>query len=292
MAAPGDFTAPKARNGQLQACEPCRKGKMACDHRIPVCDRCVRRGITDRCLYGGPSLSGHPQTSNSLHPLPTLHAEFETLLYGHDAPSSLANKQDAGLVLGRSSCKSRSAESILQKQQLGSPTPGSLFSNPSRSFYGPTSFSSVFMENESYLGPDLIQVPDESGNTANTEASSSTEMEFLIETGIRAMRYFPTKEHCDKLLDMSDSIFSLGFNVWMVRRTIGLIWSLYGSHLKEPRNDRDLTVVVKVLLLNGKTPLVHKSTENGVEWMNGFTGPNLRWEVRTFTFCRVKRHHF
>ena len=39
------------RNGKLQACEPCRKGKLRCDHHLPVCDRCVKRGRTDKCVY-------------------------------------------------------------------------------------------------------------------------------------------------------------------------------------------------------------------------------------------------
>lgn len=39
------------RNGKLQACEPCRKGKLRCDHHLPVCDRCVKRGRTEKCVY-------------------------------------------------------------------------------------------------------------------------------------------------------------------------------------------------------------------------------------------------
>lgn len=35
----------------MQACEPCRKGKLRCDHHLPVCDRCVKRGRTDKCVY-------------------------------------------------------------------------------------------------------------------------------------------------------------------------------------------------------------------------------------------------
>src|ERR1700734_740005 len=39
------------RNGKKQACEPCRKGKLACDHGAPFCGRCVRRKTTARCIY-------------------------------------------------------------------------------------------------------------------------------------------------------------------------------------------------------------------------------------------------
>lgn len=29
---------PRRRNGKQQACEPCRKAKIACDHSLPVCE--------------------------------------------------------------------------------------------------------------------------------------------------------------------------------------------------------------------------------------------------------------
>src|SRR3954464_5629982 len=39
------------RNGKLQSCEPCRKRKLSCDHKLPTCGRCVKRGTTRECLY-------------------------------------------------------------------------------------------------------------------------------------------------------------------------------------------------------------------------------------------------
>ncbi|KAL6882292.1 fungal-specific transcription factor domain-containing protein [Trichoderma longibrachiatum] len=44
-------SAPKRKNGRPQACEPCRRRKVACDHRTPTCARCRRGGITDKCVY-------------------------------------------------------------------------------------------------------------------------------------------------------------------------------------------------------------------------------------------------
>ncbi|RHZ58701.1 hypothetical protein CDV55_105887 [Aspergillus turcosus] len=39
------------RNGQLPSCEPCRISKLRCDHTKPICNRCVRRGKSDACVY-------------------------------------------------------------------------------------------------------------------------------------------------------------------------------------------------------------------------------------------------
>ncbi|PWY93760.1 hypothetical protein BO94DRAFT_583126 [Aspergillus sclerotioniger CBS 115572] len=43
--------ATQRRNGQLSSCEPCRKGKLRCDHQVPVCGRCARRDQASRCIY-------------------------------------------------------------------------------------------------------------------------------------------------------------------------------------------------------------------------------------------------
>lgn len=38
-------------NGRMQACDPCRLRKVACDHQQPVCRRCIGRGQEDECVY-------------------------------------------------------------------------------------------------------------------------------------------------------------------------------------------------------------------------------------------------
>ena len=44
-------SAPRLHNGRRQACETCRRRKVACDHRVPVCSRCVRQGLSESCKY-------------------------------------------------------------------------------------------------------------------------------------------------------------------------------------------------------------------------------------------------
>lgn len=39
------------KNGKQASCEPCRLGKVRCDHRMPVCDRCRRRNMSSDCWY-------------------------------------------------------------------------------------------------------------------------------------------------------------------------------------------------------------------------------------------------
>lgn len=48
---PFGASVPRRRNGRPQACEPCHKRKVACDHALPVCSRCKRGRISNRCVY-------------------------------------------------------------------------------------------------------------------------------------------------------------------------------------------------------------------------------------------------
>jgi hypothetical protein len=39
------------KNGKRASCEPCRRGKVRCDHLMPVCGRCRRRNLSSECWY-------------------------------------------------------------------------------------------------------------------------------------------------------------------------------------------------------------------------------------------------
>lgn len=49
MSVPAEI--PRRRNGRPQACEPCRRRKVACDHRLPICSRCIRKSAPQSCRY-------------------------------------------------------------------------------------------------------------------------------------------------------------------------------------------------------------------------------------------------
>lgn len=59
------------RNGKLSSCEPCRKSKLRCDHKAPICDRCITRGQDAQCFYHPAPLT-QPTARSSLPQLPSL----------------------------------------------------------------------------------------------------------------------------------------------------------------------------------------------------------------------------
>lgn len=63
----------RRRNGMAASCEPCRRDKVKCDHKLPICTRCQRRRTANGCFYHpapltrrtilspSPSVERHPE---------------------------------------------------------------------------------------------------------------------------------------------------------------------------------------------------------------------------------------
>ena len=198
---------PRRRNGKEQACEPCRKAKIACDHTLPVCTRCKRRKITDKCVYMSAPMTkitdattginrrqsepiqAKPHGNNSqinqhsTFPLTpttgssTVVSPDDVSAHGFTAPIPPANS--ALFSLGRSSSANsvipqprtaRDKEASLTLASLGSKTNG---------FFGPTSFSAVFAENRENLGGtinDDIPITNERVPYIHSDESLSCQM--------------------------------------------------------------------------------------------------------------------
>ena len=81
------------RNGKKQACEPCRKGKLGCDHGAPFCGRCVRRKTTSKCIYHpAPMTRGRgPPAANVVLQQPPTHYPKTTVYFNSPPASANAN---------------------------------------------------------------------------------------------------------------------------------------------------------------------------------------------------------
>jgi len=178
---PKEVTTGYRRNGRKQACEPCRKGKLACDHGAPFCGRCVRRITTSRCIYHpAPMTRGRVQSN-----LPTPQ---QTLSITSDAAGHLAAPQSSGPTHSRSqeqvvTPSSRDENEVIpnrkptevpkspelalssQKEVFGVRFPKKgwqtkVYPRSSR-YYGSTSFSSIFSEHQAKLNEGLLEIGEE-----------------------------------------------------------------------------------------------------------------------------------
>jgi Fungal Zn(2)-Cys(6) binuclear cluster domain len=112
------------------SCEPCRRHKVRCDHKLPACTRCQQRCITSRCFY---------------HPAPLTRSRALSQLTPADANPS-------GSV-----------------ETVHTPSTGELhYKNPdstpplSRGYLGPISFAAEFVANSGFAG-DLGSDPPTAG---------------------------------------------------------------------------------------------------------------------------------
>jgi hypothetical protein len=187
------------RNGQRQACEPCRKGKLKCGHEAPYCARCVRRKTTDRCVYHpapmtrartqmDPSLAQYtPQSSPSLKIRPCTSPQnsessgsthWPSLGAAVPGTSTSASPRSNALVLENTQpgCQRKprnghphhhkdpyytSSDTSSTDSKTSSDSWKTAVYPQSKRYYGPTSFSAVFLENRTADSENLLDLGQE-----------------------------------------------------------------------------------------------------------------------------------
>ncbi|KAF1840198.1 uncharacterized protein K460DRAFT_348380 [Cucurbitaria berberidis CBS 394.84] len=112
------------RNGKLQACEPCRKGKLRCDHMLPTCGRCARRNKPEQCVYHPAPLTKRttiptPQCTSSDQSSPELNS-FSTLFHTGSERSSNRTPSDFELDSARRNGVFGSLPALVQSVECNS----------------------------------------------------------------------------------------------------------------------------------------------------------------------------
>jgi hypothetical protein len=70
----------------------------------------------------------------------------------------------------------------------------------------------------------------------------------------------------------------------MIKHCITTLWEEFEPQLRAPRSTAGLTSIAEVLFQNEENPLP-PSPEDGLDWLNTFMGPNLRFEMVGLLFC-------
>ena len=153
-------------------------------------------------------------------------------------------------------------------------------------YLGPTSYSAIFRENK--LGTSAEDFTHSNVDTLFHEydiakPSPSTmcnlEAQEHIDQGIQVLQRFPDKVLCERLIERHIAICDLVLPEQMLYHVHNSIWSTYGEHLSEPRSKKKekLSEMSKKLCKTAMTPLSPSSSTK--EWMESFSGKNLRWEI-------------
>lgn len=156
--------------------------------------------------------------------------------------------------------------------------------NDSSVFFGPTSFSAVFHENEEDLGP----APNSGEGVVTTEDSLQHKAEIenvaldvhLVRLGTKVLSRLPDRQTCNYLLQRH--LHTNKNDGWFKPATQYIsdtMWSIYGRHLIGSRSMTEIETVARILCQNARTNLQEPASDNPKEWLDSFSGQNLRWEA-------------
>lgn len=263
------------RNGKTQACEPCRRRKVACDHGYPVCRRCRKRPNGEATCY------------------------YESL--SQDARSS-ERALSRRPIHDTSVLDSRSIEASLQASRHVGPE-DRIWSSPAarapQGFFGPTSLSAAYLETEINLaarGPSVTVSVSPTNSTTPSPADIQNMVNLDLpanQLAIKVLQAIPDKPAMTLFRSQTNPN-----DEWMRligERLIISTWETFDFYLRDRGNVTKLRELGSMICINTRKTL-KEDQDDPSAWMESFSGPNLRWEAvgmmsmhssqRTFHLCK------
>ncbi|KAH8664248.1 hypothetical protein BX600DRAFT_296113 [Xylariales sp. PMI_506] len=236
-------------NGRLQACDPCRSRKVACDHTQPVCLRCKKKKKDRHCVYTISSRSVTGTTEESTASPTTRIKETET------SESSL----------------STSPGDIRSTIANGRPNrPPDARANAT-GYLGYTSYCTVIDETLSMLAgepPDYTTCMALDGRPI--QISQKT-----LELGVTILHHIPSADY-GKLLFQREFT---AYDSWVQKiagRFLDSIYETFGEYLGADRTLAKYEEMARRICYNSSRPVIELREADA--WLDQFCGPNLRWE--------------
>lgn len=271
----------RRRNGRPQACDPCRRRKVSCDHAQPICHRCRRRNQADECVYtlsshsasasgasGGRNRNTRPSLSRPSSASSTVLADL--MQRGDDEVQRVEPKSHNGVP---------KTTSVSPANSLAPRPPG---------YLGFTSYSAVYEETSDSLSrlqgvPSLSVLPPEKDARGTVPGILSSPTREMALTVLRSLPFLETMEIPLRASpDPSDG--------W-VRVAAARILRSCQALLGNSRTESRLEDVARMLCVNTAKP-VHDEIGGPEEWIGQFAEDNLRWESLglLFIFTNRERH--
>ncbi|KAH7130564.1 hypothetical protein B0J11DRAFT_254779 [Dendryphion nanum] len=269
------------RNGKLQACEPCRKGKIRCDHQIP-CSRCARRQL--QCIYHPAPLTKQspptPEATDS-SPSTSIIASQEP---SYDQTSTLRFPPFESNPVGNHRpprASSLPAQPSLHPgplcmEDFRRPFPDNAATGDSIRFQQTEAFishSAILAENESSIGiqPLPLDVPLSSNKIPQSHIDKGAAILALLKD-------LPTYDkYIEKLFGFMGGVIVIEsmVTVWSTQ-----LWSTWRKII-EAQKTEGLRKMSEKLWENTTKPLSRLLNRNTrpVDFVASITGEGLRWEV-------------
>ena len=244
----------RRRNGRLQACDPCRARKVACDHGQPVCGRC-RKGKQDaKCAY---TVAAAPSEA----PSPTRKMPQQR----HESPGGFESIQDPALP--------RSSDLGDDASFLGFTNPTTVYRETRQSLsllHGPV------MGRTGGVGGGRVAAKDHRVKTLSAALRESCLMVLVRLPGLPGA---PIRVVGDVAGQPG------GWEDYLVASVVDFLRSHFGARAP---TEADMEHLAECVNSNTMRPLrdIHSSSK---EWLDQFCGPNLRWETLGLMWANLER---
>lgn len=285
------------KNGRPQACEPCRRRKVACDHAQPVCNRCRKsKRLGESCEY---ILDGSPLPRETPRQTRPRDSRRESRTSPRPLASTFRQPVTAtrsGLVSAPMSTTASTATSspVTTATRQPNSVPVSFPTSPESvsagatpavlgiGYLGFTSFCGIYEEtrhNLNRLQPSGATPISEIGTTAYCGLECSPPLtNQALETCLTILRHVPDRDTALKLFEShinpSDGWIRLAAKL--------MVTSLYDTfpqyfNASERPDDSQLTSLARTICANTAKCVSDEETDPK-KWVAQFTGTNLRWE--------------
>ena len=267
----------RRRNGQKLSCENCRKSKLACDHTLPVCGRCIRRKCREPCVY-------HPAPMTKLDTAKRASRERPPPAKRHlPSPSiSTPRSTDAlNLETHEDSSRERSLD-VCRTAAVGIPDLGAQNGSLHTSeFLGSTNYRAILDEYQ-------IELQPQSAGTGNSKTTMPWRRSETLSLAKTALLKLPRRDTCHSLIDRSLEYPDLGSHLPSLRSLNETFWKSFGASLAEPRKPHGLSAMIDTLsvnTINGKS----NEYETSAAW---FQAPTVNSESKFQTFVPLQSQHY
>ncbi|KAM0274968.1 hypothetical protein ACHAQH_007698 [Verticillium albo-atrum] len=272
-------------NGRPQACEPCRKRKVACDHTHPVCRRCQAGKKATQCEY-------IVDTRVPIAGLPRARGPPTAVLQRRRSASPPHTRLTSASATPRASPRVPAPPSPSDSRGAGRVLPGP-------GYLGFMSYCDIYDETDRSLSLLRGAAGDMKPAGKRVTVPPSQDMPALsqrtLESCLRVLRNVPMRRE-------GLSLFDAGCNrhdCWIRQVGQHMLDSLYetfGSQLGEARKEADLIDMAHLLSRNTSVTLSDKEPDCNL-WMQSFSGENMRWDALGVIFvywafgARIKRSY-
>ncbi|KFA46891.1 hypothetical protein S40293_03619 [Stachybotrys chartarum IBT 40293] len=278
----------RRRNGRLQACDPCRGRKVACDHSQPVCLRCRKRGQLQDCVYtitDGLDRLPRAASQNNLERVEEVSPQLSSITAAaipSTRPTSVTRSRMIGVTR-----PTRPSSSLRSVSSFSNPTPSGTDNTSLRpvntprgpGYLGFTSHSAVYQETSHSLsrlqGTHTVHGSPAAtigqGSSSRTNPTLTPETRQTCRTVLQNLTILKNL----KLPPSRGSNVRDGWSILLANR----IHQYLLNYLEEDSDDGDakLDRLGWMLCENTSRPL-DEDAACFEEWMAKYTGTNLRWE--------------